>query len=73
MIFRQALCVLWVTELVDGATHQLLRTVTEERSHSARTHTEQRQRGFITEKTLKLMAKSVSKVKKGWKKGGKKQ
>lgn len=59
MIFHQALCVLWVTELVDGATQQLLRTVTKEQSHSARTYTEQRQRGFITEKTLKYFQKRM--------------
>lgn len=39
MIFAQTVCVQCVTEFIDGAAQQLLRTVTQKQIHSAKTQT----------------------------------
>lgn len=39
MIFAQTVCVQCVTEFIDGAAQQLLRSVTQKQSHSAKTQT----------------------------------
>lgn len=47
MIFVQTACVQCVTEIIDGAAQQLLRSVAQKRSHSAHTETHTRQNDFI--------------------------